>query len=480
MRTGRRRGCRPAICRPTERDARASSRTPRPVSSRASLPPSLTRTQFAGVPSRFRYETVTTIVVVGEPESGDDRSVGEPRRPGRCPRRARRRTGASATTAACRDDPCGRSVARRGSTIWVAGVTVGAVSILLARMVSATRGRQWYGGPAGTADRRRAGDRDRPCVARRESVRCGPAGPRGPTGTARFPGSPIDGAARGHRRSTDGGHPAGPRHASAFDRAAARRRPRRARSSSSLGIVMAYVVARDTDAGHDPADRSAEHRPDGDGHPDLGDRAGRAGRVRARSGASRLVRILTDLKARNPPRSTLLRALGFAAGRRRGRPRSDAADGRAVSDVVLGPFGAAVIRELPPAAMTRIREGRWELAYAARLDALENPLERAGRDSDGSAAGSATTTPISWSRSTPRSSAPAGRSPGRRLRGAHAGPAGAVDRRAAAAAQPDRGRRDRVLELVREAAGAEASPTVGRVRVELVGEPGLEPGTSGI
>ena len=41
-------------------------------------------------------------------------------------------------------------------------------------------------------------------------------------------------------------------------------------------------------------------------------------------GASRLVRILTTLKVRNPPRSTLLRALDLAAGRRRGRPRSDA------------------------------------------------------------------------------------------------------------------------------------------------------------
>jgi hypothetical protein len=35
------------------------------------VPPSLTRTQFAGVPSRFRYDTVTTMVVVGKPESGE-------------------------------------------------------------------------------------------------------------------------------------------------------------------------------------------------------------------------------------------------------------------------------------------------------------------------------------------------------------------------------------------------------------------------
>ena len=57
-------------------------------------------------------------------------------------------------------------------------------------------------------------------------------------------------------------------------------------------------------------------------------------------------------------------------------------DGRGVSDVVLGAFGAAVIRELPPTAVTRIREGRWELRTARGWISLENPLERATRDAD--------------------------------------------------------------------------------------------------
>ena len=99
-------------------------------------------------------------------------------------------------------------------------------------------------------------------------------------------------------------------------------------------------------------------------------------------GASRMLRILTSLKVRNPPRSPLLRALdslpdGVVVAR-----GLTLADGRGVSDVVLGPFGAAVIRELPPAAMTRVREGRWELRTPRGWTPLENPLERAGRDSE--------------------------------------------------------------------------------------------------
>jgi hypothetical protein len=57
-------------------------------------------------------------------------------------------------------------------------------------------------------------------------------------------------------------------------------------------------------------------------------------------------------------------------------------DGRGVGDVVLGAFGAAVIRELPPAEVTRIREGRWELRLRRGWVTIENPLERAARDAE--------------------------------------------------------------------------------------------------
>ena len=99
-------------------------------------------------------------------------------------------------------------------------------------------------------------------------------------------------------------------------------------------------------------------------------------------GANRLVRTLGSLKVRNPPRTAMTRALD-------GLPDDIVVarglvldDGRGVSDVVFGPFGAAVVRELPPAAMTRVRDGRWELRTPRGWIQLENPLERASRDAE--------------------------------------------------------------------------------------------------
>jgi hypothetical protein len=57
-------------------------------------------------------------------------------------------------------------------------------------------------------------------------------------------------------------------------------------------------------------------------------------------------------------------------------------DGRGVSELVIGPFGAAVIRELPPAAVTRIRGDSWQVRTSRGWIALENPLERATRDAE--------------------------------------------------------------------------------------------------
>lgn len=96
-------------------------------------------------------------------------------------------------------------------------------------------------------------------------------------------------------------------------------------------------------------------------------------------GMSRLVRILATIRIRVPRGTTAVRAL---------RGVSDVvvasgivlADGRTVSDLVIGPFGAAVIRELPPAKVTRIREGRWELRMRRGWTTIENPLDRAARD----------------------------------------------------------------------------------------------------
>ena len=58
-------------------------------------------------------------------------------------------------------------------------------------------------------------------------------------------------------------------------------------------------------------------------------------------------------------------------------------DGRVVRDLVLGPFGLAVINELPPARATRHTGISWETRRPdGRWVYLENPLERTARDSE--------------------------------------------------------------------------------------------------
>jgi hypothetical protein len=58
-------------------------------------------------------------------------------------------------------------------------------------------------------------------------------------------------------------------------------------------------------------------------------------------------------------------------------------DGRIIPDLVLGPFGIAVIEGLPPAGATRRHGNAWEVRGPdGRWLPLENPLERASRDAE--------------------------------------------------------------------------------------------------
>ncbi len=58
-------------------------------------------------------------------------------------------------------------------------------------------------------------------------------------------------------------------------------------------------------------------------------------------------------------------------------------DGRVVSELIVGPHGIAVFEPVPPAALTRVDGGRWELRVGKdRWVPLENPLERAVRSAD--------------------------------------------------------------------------------------------------
>lgn len=99
-------------------------------------------------------------------------------------------------------------------------------------------------------------------------------------------------------------------------------------------------------------------------------------------GTSRLVRILATVRGRIPRKTTVLRALDGAVDDVIVASGLALPDGRALSELVIGPFGAAVVRELPPAAVTRVREGRWELRTRRGWVSIENPLDRAARDAE--------------------------------------------------------------------------------------------------
>jgi hypothetical protein len=99
-------------------------------------------------------------------------------------------------------------------------------------------------------------------------------------------------------------------------------------------------------------------------------------------GTSRLARILGAARRRMPRRSpyhTAIGALPEGVILARGLTLPD---GRGISDLLVGPFGAAIIRELPPQAITRVRNGNWELRTARSWVPLENPLDRATRDAE--------------------------------------------------------------------------------------------------
>jgi type IV secretory pathway protease TraF len=203
---------------------------------------------------------------------------------------------------------------------------------------------------------------------------------RGPTGRARYPGSPIDAP----DRAAD--------HAGmeVIQSAQAARRPSIAPLLAGtivgtimivVGIVLAYIAFAT------PALSTVMPQ----GRLNVGQAATGivvwaialvAPAAMVLFGASRLVRILARMRGRLPRRSATLKALN-------GVPEDIVVatgialpDGRTVSDLVIGPFGAAVIRELPSAKYSRIREGRWEARTGRGWIRLENPLERASRDAE--------------------------------------------------------------------------------------------------
>jgi len=99
-------------------------------------------------------------------------------------------------------------------------------------------------------------------------------------------------------------------------------------------------------------------------------------------GTNRLARILGTARGHMPRRSALQRlssslpdGVALASG-------LILPDGRGVADLLVGPFGVAIVRELPPADLTRQRDGHWEVRSRRGWIPLDDPLERTVRDAE--------------------------------------------------------------------------------------------------
>ena len=99
-------------------------------------------------------------------------------------------------------------------------------------------------------------------------------------------------------------------------------------------------------------------------------------------GANRLARIVAAARGRVPRRTTTLKGLYSLPDDATVASGLTLPDGRGVSELVIGPFGAAVIRELPPAAITRIQGENWQVRTSRGWISLESPLDRAARDAE--------------------------------------------------------------------------------------------------
>lgn len=100
------------------------------------------------------------------------------------------------------------------------------------------------------------------------------------------------------------------------------------------------------------------------------------------AGANRLARNLATARGRTPRRSTTLKALDNLPGDLTVASGLVLSDGRGVAELVIGPFGAAVVRELPPSQVTRVQGDFWQVRGSRGWISIDNPLDRATRDAE--------------------------------------------------------------------------------------------------
>jgi len=101
------------------------------------------------------------------------------------------------------------------------------------------------------------------------------------------------------------------------------------------------------------------------------------------AGLARIVAVIDSVASARPSRTSVSRIADTLGDDLIVASKVRLPDGRVVPELVVGPFGAAVIEPLPPAEASRHRAGAWELRVTGgRWIPLENPLDRASRDAE--------------------------------------------------------------------------------------------------
>jgi hypothetical protein len=100
------------------------------------------------------------------------------------------------------------------------------------------------------------------------------------------------------------------------------------------------------------------------------------------AGTNRLARMLATMRGRTRRRSPTASALAGVSDEVIVASGIILPDGRPVPDLIVGPFGAAVVRALPPAAAVRVQNGNWHLRTSRGWLALEDPMTKTVRDSE--------------------------------------------------------------------------------------------------
>lgn len=107
-----------------------------------------------------------------------------------------------------------------------------------------------------------------------------------------------------------------------------------------------------------------------------------AGGALLAAGTNRLAWIVASLKAGNRRGGPATRVLGSSSPDLAVACNVIAGDGRPIPELVIGPFGAAVIHELPAASRVRHGPAGWETRTAGGWEPIDDPLDAAMRDAE--------------------------------------------------------------------------------------------------